>query len=144
MIEELLRDLTSTEMCGMQRRVKFEETYFKIGLLMCDGNINDTADYLGYSAKAVQYKIKGNFRLKKLKEKLAGVDYVQDAISKQSPCFLGLEIYDNQKTKTIHDLCRKRIDSTREQAWFKRETVAEQINIVNRIKVLYDKGEPSL
>lgn len=142
-LEEMVSMLVDPNVKGIQRREYFDRFYFKIGLILNGGNVQSTAEYLGYSRRAVDQKLQANRELKKLREQLSGVKYYETQnISKQSPYFGLGDI--KGKAVTIDQLCNERIEETKRKTWFKREPVEEQINIIKRIKNLYKNGEPYL
>lgn len=133
MIDEFLEMLLNPAIEGITRRKDLDYYYFKIGLIKNNFHIRNTADYLGYSEKAVRNRIAENRKLKAL----VGDDV---NISRNSPLYE--QLFTKGKICSVKDLCDKRIQDTKRKFWFRCASEEEQKQVIRNIINLYSEGDP--
>ena len=137
MIEELLETLLDETLSGIQRKAKFEQTYYSIALTICNGNMAQAARYCGVSHKTVHSKVDADPMLNKVVRDHKERFRQGQRHKKTRRVIKDMKKGVNFKKKAIQDACQMHIENTRRTFSFRRSSLQEQVNIINRIKALY-------
>jgi len=137
----------STKVSGYQRRSLWKLTYYKIGLIICEGNIKRAAQFLGISEKTLYDARKRHKEIEELLEEGYMGCWESDWSTEKLREFKehlhkGFKIHKCQEGSVLW-LCEKEVKSTIDKVWFKRLDYDEQKRTIRRIRDLYLNGSYS-